>query len=74
MTKKEIADANTMDVQRVITKLLDETGVIKRLSVDLPRTCLNEVLEVLNDSNIYETLEFQLNVYRTHINLTFFNK
>lgn len=74
MNKSDIVDANTMDIQRIITNLIDGTGIVKQLSVDLPRTCLNEVLTTLNETNTYETLRFQLNVYTTHINLTFFNK
>lgn len=78
MSKEELrmADATTMDIQRVITNLFNETGIVKQLTVNFPRSCLTEILTILSkhESQSLEDLRFQLNVYTNYVNLTFFNK
>ena len=70
-----VADAGTMDIKYLIENLLKTTGIVHKVYLQFPKTCLPEVLEVLgHDSYLTGNLDnvnFTLNTYDTHISLTF---
>jgi hypothetical protein len=70
-----VADARTMDIQYLIENLLKKTGIVHEVYLKFPKSCLNEVLEVLrHDAYLTDNLKnvnFTLNTYDTHISLTF---
>ena len=70
-----VADATTMDIETIIERMLNNTGVVDEIYLKFPRTCLREVLEVLeHDSFLTRNLNdinFSLNTYPTHVSITF---
>lgn len=70
-----VADAATMDIKYLIENLLKTTGIVHEVYLRFPKTCLPEILKVLeHDSCLTGNLKnvnFTLNTYNTHIGLTF---
>lgn len=71
--ENSVADAATLNIKYLIENMLKKTGVVSEVYLKFPKSCLNEVLEVLRHDSYLTSkgVNFTLNTYDTYISLTF---
>ena len=63
----EICTVSSVEIISIVDEVIGRTGVIKDLTLRLPRTCLSDVLQALNKG--YQDTEFTLIFERDNITL-----